>query len=106
MLQLLGTIIGAFLFSRIFWFAAKQWPDKPSKAIAINCLYAGIVIPLDYLVNENVVRSIIAAICQLAILAIDLLWLHQAKPIENDRDQENWSAADKEAFKNLMDKKR
>jgi hypothetical protein len=54
MAQILGAIVGTFLFSRIFWVATRAWPNSEWKAIVINVVCAAILIPCDYLVRENV----------------------------------------------------
>jgi hypothetical protein len=81
---LLGAFVGTFLISRLFWAVALAWPDSVWKAISLNVVCAAIIIPLDYLVRENVSFIQELAVyggCQAVVLAWDLWRLNAAKPI-------------------------
>jgi hypothetical protein len=74
MAQLIGAFVGTFLISRLFWLAARAWPNSIEKAIFLNVICMAFIVPLDFIVRGDVSLTqefIIYGGCQLIVLIYD-----------------------------------
>jgi hypothetical protein len=83
MAQLLGALVGIFLISRLFWVVTRAWPNSLGKAVFLNVICAAIVIPLDYLLRDDVSfieELALYGACQAAVLIFDLFRVRKNLP--------------------------
>lgn len=90
MAYLLGSLIGTFLLSRLFWLAARKPPSTPAKILGVNLACLAVILVLDPLARYGtitaetlLITAIIYAPCQLAVMVVDALWLHKPTPAEH-----------------------
>lgn len=81
---LIGALFGTFLISRLFWLAAKSWPDTNEKALFLNGVSGVFILIADYSTRSNadlVSELAIYGSCQMLILFFDLWRIARKKAI-------------------------